>query len=330
MSTEKPPVCVTGANGFIGSWVVQTLLNRGYTTIHAAIFPGTDPSHLHSLAGASNPGVRILVHEVNILDADAVSRAIAGCGGGGVFHVASPCTLEDPVDPQKELVEPAVQGTINVLTAAKRFNVRRVVLTSSISAMVPNPGWPENKVFDESSWTDLDYCKSRQDEHRDLLTNVNADNRIHSIREWRKTNGNQDQLPSPTVSGSTKSVIVPLGAPLESLHHQTIAASTQPTTPGAKWAAAPGNGGFTSRPGQQLFSSSRPVHYQQAGPGSSSALRSAEFAERPHHDPLIGRRVMTRWPHDNNFYKAIITDYSAVDARHALVYDMNTPNETWE
>ncbi|KAL3349927.1 hypothetical protein AABB24_022801 [Solanum stoloniferum] len=162
MSTEKPPVCVTGANGFIGSWVVQTLLNRGYTTIHAAIFPGSDPSHLHSLAGASNPGVRILVHEVNILDTDAVSRAIAGCGGGGVFHVASPCTLEDPVDPQKELVEPAVQGTINVLTAAKKFNVRRVVLTSSISAMVPNPGWPENKVFDESSWTDLDYCKSRQ------------------------------------------------------------------------------------------------------------------------------------------------------------------------
>uniref|UniRef100_A0A0V0ICK5 Putative ovule protein n=1 Tax=Solanum chacoense TaxID=4108 RepID=A0A0V0ICK5_SOLCH len=176
------------------------------------------------------------------------------------------------------------------------------------------------------------------DEHRDLLTKVNADNRIHSIREWRKTNGNQpvhDQLPSPTVSGSRKrpkmsqSVIMPLGTPLESLHHQTIAASTQPTTPGAKWGAAPGNGGFRSRPGQQVFSSSRAVHYQQAAPGSSSALRSGELAERPR-DPLIGRRVMTRWPDDNNFYEAIITDYSAVDGRHALVYDMNTPNETWE
>lgn len=162
MANEKPPVCVTGANGFIGSWVVQTLLDRGYTIIHAAIFPGSDPSHLYSLAGASNAGIRLLVYEVNILDADAVARAIEGCAGGGVFHVASPCTLEDPVDPQKELVEPAVQGTINVLTAAKRFNVRRVVLTSSISAIVPNPGWPENKVFDESSWTDLDYCTSRQ------------------------------------------------------------------------------------------------------------------------------------------------------------------------
>lgn len=94
------------------------------------------------------------------------------------------------------------------------------------------------------------------DEHRDLLTKVNADNLIHRIREWRKTMGNQpvhDQLPSPTVSGSRKrpkmsqSVIMPLGAPLESLHHQTIAANTQPTTPGAKWGAAPGNGGLRSR-----------------------------------------------------------------------------------
>ncbi|XP_060208155.1 protein EMSY-LIKE 3-like isoform X6 [Lycium barbarum] len=175
------------------------------------------------------------------------------------------------------------------------------------------------------------------DEHRDLLTKVNADNLIHRIREWRKTMGNQpvhEQLPSPTVSGSRKrpkmsqSMIMPLGAPPESLHHQTIAASTQPTTPGAKWGAAPGNGGLRSRPDQSVFSS-KPIHYQQAGPGSSSALHSGELAERPR-DPLIGRRVMTRWPDDNNFYEAVITDYNAVDGRHALVYDINTPNETWE
>lgn len=165
MATQKPnninkseQVCVTGANGFIGSWVVRTLLDNGYTAIHAAVFPGSDASHLFSLPGAASAA--LVVHEANLLDADAMSRAVEGCSG--VFHVASPCTLEDPVDPQKELVDPAVQGTLNVLAAAKRFNVRRVVLTSSISAMVPNPGWTNDKPFDESSWTDLDYCKSRQ------------------------------------------------------------------------------------------------------------------------------------------------------------------------
>lgn len=76
--------------------------------------------------------------------------------------MASPCSLEDPVDPQKELVDPAVKGTINVLEAARRFGVRRVVITSSISAMVPNPRWSQGRVVDEESWTDLDYCVSRQ------------------------------------------------------------------------------------------------------------------------------------------------------------------------
>ncbi|CAI9101459.1 OLC1v1038789C1 [Oldenlandia corymbosa var. corymbosa] len=160
LTNTKEPVCVTGANGFIGSWIVKTLLERGYTTIHASIFPGSDPSHILSLPRAGLAAV--VVHEANLLDADAVSKAIEGCAGGGVFHVASPCTLEDPVDPQKELVEPAVQGTLNVLAAAKKFNVRRVVLTSSVSAMLPNPSWPIDKVFDETSWTDLDYCISRK------------------------------------------------------------------------------------------------------------------------------------------------------------------------
>lgn len=152
----KPPVLVTGANGFIGTWLVKTLIDAGYTAVHASVFPGSDASHLLSLPGAA--GV-VSIHEADILDPDAVTAAVAGCGG--VFHVASPCTLEDPRDPERELVAPAVEGTVNVLEAARRASVRRVVVTSSISAMVPNPGW-RGKAFDESAWTDIDYCKSRQ------------------------------------------------------------------------------------------------------------------------------------------------------------------------
>lgn len=55
---------------------------------------------------------------------------------------------------------PAVEGTLNVLRAAKEAGgVRRVVVTSSISAIVPSPGWPAGEVRDERCWTDTDYCE---------------------------------------------------------------------------------------------------------------------------------------------------------------------------
>ncbi|GKV46699.1 hypothetical protein SLEP1_g53676 [Rubroshorea leprosula] len=159
-NSKQPTVCVTGANGFIGSWLIRTLLEQGYTTIHACIYPGSDATHLFSLPGATDPHVQLVIHEADVLDSDAVWRAVEGCQG--VFHLASPCTLEHIKDPHNDLVLPAVQGTLNVLDAARRAKVRRVVLTSSIGAIVPNPNWDANRPFDESSWTDLDYCKAQQ------------------------------------------------------------------------------------------------------------------------------------------------------------------------
>ncbi|KAH7576081.1 hypothetical protein JRO89_XS02G0287600 [Xanthoceras sorbifolium] len=162
MATEpkkKAAVCVTGANGFIGSWLVRTLFQNGYTAVNAAVYPGSDSTHLLALS-KEEATTNLRIFEADVLDYKAVEKAVEGCVG--VFHVASPCSLDDPQDSEKELLLPAIQGTINVLEAAKKFKVRRVVLTSSISAMVPNPSWSNDKVFDETSWTDLDYCKSRK------------------------------------------------------------------------------------------------------------------------------------------------------------------------
>jgi hypothetical protein len=55
-----------------------------------------------------------------------------------------------------------------------------------------------------------------------------------------------------------------------------------------------------------------------------------EPGESGSYDPLIGRKVWTKWPEDNHFYEAVITDYRPAEGRHALVYDINTANETWE
>jgi nucleoside-diphosphate-sugar epimerase len=63
---------------------------------------------------------------------------------------------------QKELLEPAVKGTLNVLRAATDSGVGRVVLMSSKAAMSPNPDWPADKVMDEDSWADVDLLRKRQ------------------------------------------------------------------------------------------------------------------------------------------------------------------------
>lgn len=59
---------------------------------------------------------------------------------------------------------------------------------------------------------------------------------------------------------------------------------------------------------------------QVANHGSSGAAATNEPAEAASLDPLIGQKVMTRWPEDNNFYEAVITDYNPKEVLPKLLY----------
>ncbi|XAR58882.1 Cinnamoyl-CoA reductase [Bertholletia excelsa] len=96
---------------------------------------------------------------MDLLDYASIFAAVKGAVG--VFHVASPCIVDEVKDPEKELLDPAIQGTNNVLTAAKELGVRRVVVTSSISAITPSPNWPADVIKNEDCWTDEEYCKKK-------------------------------------------------------------------------------------------------------------------------------------------------------------------------
>ncbi|PKA50590.1 Cinnamoyl-CoA reductase 1 [Apostasia shenzhenica] len=155
MTTGGETVCITGGSGFIGSWLVRLLLDRGYT-VHATVQNLQDEGetrHLETLASAS----RLRLFQIDLLDPESIIAAVRGTAG--VFHLASPCIVDRVEDPERQLLDPAVKGTLNVLQAAYDSGVRRVVLTSSISAIIPSRGWPANVVKDESCWTDLDYCR---------------------------------------------------------------------------------------------------------------------------------------------------------------------------
>ncbi|KAG8379718.1 hypothetical protein BUALT_Bualt07G0118500 [Buddleja alternifolia] len=124
-------VCVTGAGGFIASWLVKLLLEKGYT-VRGTVRNPDDPknSHLRELEGAEE---RLILCRADLNDYQSLCDAINGCVG--VFHTACPVPVAD--DP--EMVDPAVNGAKNVMRAAAEAKVRRVVLTSSIGAIYMDP-----------------------------------------------------------------------------------------------------------------------------------------------------------------------------------------------
>ncbi|KAF3325854.1 Cinnamoyl-CoA reductase 1 [Carex littledalei] len=144
-------VCVTGASGFIASWLVKRLLERGYTVKGTVRKPDDDKNaHLRSLVGASD---RLELLQADLLDPESLRAAFAGCEG--VFHTASPVT-DDP----ELMIEPAVQGTRNVINVAADAGVKRVIFTSSIGTVYMNPQRSLDVPVDENCWSDLEYCKN--------------------------------------------------------------------------------------------------------------------------------------------------------------------------
>ncbi|KAL9994011.1 putative cinnamyl-alcohol dehydrogenase [Helianthus debilis subsp. tardiflorus] len=153
-------VCVTGASGYIASWVVKLLLDRGYT-VHATVRSLDDPKktqHLLALDGAKE---RLSLFEANLTAEGSFDSAVSGCVC--VFHTASPVLLSVD-DPQAQLIDPAVKGTLNVLkSAAKVPSLKRVVLTSSMAAVMVRSGHPEHGfVLDETWFSDPSLCEQKE------------------------------------------------------------------------------------------------------------------------------------------------------------------------
>jgi dihydroflavonol-4-reductase len=130
---KNRPVLVTGASGYVAGWLVKRLLDEGLT-VHAAV---RDPKqtdkvqHLRDLAEKSRGQLHFFA--ADLLVDGAYDQAMAGCEL--VYHTASPFTLKVQ-DTVRDLIDPALKGTRNVLESVNRSeSVKRVVLTSSVAAV---------------------------------------------------------------------------------------------------------------------------------------------------------------------------------------------------
>ena len=149
---RSKPVLVTGGTGYLAGVLIKELLHRGLT-VHTTVRDISNKSkyqYLQDLAatvaaintktaaagggdGSNKGNGTINFFQANLLEKGSFKHAMEGCSV--VFHTASPFKF-DFVDPQTELIEPAIFGTENVLNQANETpTVTRVVLTSSSLAV---------------------------------------------------------------------------------------------------------------------------------------------------------------------------------------------------
>ncbi|KAG6402380.1 hypothetical protein SASPL_134573 [Salvia splendens] len=180
MAEKGMSVCVTGAGGYVASWLIKLLVSQGYT-VHGTVRNPEDDKNAHLLS-FENAAEKLRLFKADLLDFDSILAAVKGCDG--LFHVASPTPSASVSNPEVEVVEPAVKGTLNVLKACSAANVSRVVVVSSCVAVVMNPNWPKGKVLDESCWSDTDYCRRTNNWYYYSKTAAESE-----ARKYAETNG---------------------------------------------------------------------------------------------------------------------------------------------
>ncbi|KAL1531822.1 Tetraketide alpha-pyrone reductase 2, variant 2 [Salvia divinorum] len=147
--------CVTGGTGLIAAYLIKSLLEKGHTVRTTARDPeNTDKvGYLMQLNGAKE---RLRIMRADLVEEGSFDAAVEGADG--VFHVASPVLV--PNDDNENLIDPCINGTLNVLKSCKKStSVKRVVLTSSCSSIRYRFDAEEASPLNESHWSDPEYCK---------------------------------------------------------------------------------------------------------------------------------------------------------------------------
>jgi UDP-glucose 4-epimerase len=154
---------VTGGAGFIGSNLVDALLQRGDEVV---VVDDLSTGKRENLEGALANGATL--EEIDIRDAEAVSEVVGRTRPDAIFHLAA------QIDVRKSVADPAadarinVEGSVNVLSAAQAHGVRRVVNTSTggaiygegkqLPAPEDHPSAPE-APYGLSKWCAEQYCE---------------------------------------------------------------------------------------------------------------------------------------------------------------------------
>ncbi|KZV66777.1 D-lactaldehyde dehydrogenase [Peniophora sp. CONT] len=203
---------VTGANGYLGTWVAKSFLDQGYHvrgTIRTAA-KGEELKRLFAAYGEKYESVIVK----DVLEDGAFDEAVKGAAL--VVHTLSPVTISSNPD---DTIPPAVQGTVGILKSAKKYQdtVKRVVVTGSVGCIAPINGDPA--VYDESLVNELDIQEVEQGS-RDFMSIYYAAKTIAEKKAWAFVRDNDATFDLVFIHGSA--FIGPPAHPLKSVKETSV------------------------------------------------------------------------------------------------------------
>tara|TARA_B100000212_G_scaffold257465_1_gene197611 strand:- start:118 stop:1119 length:1002 start_codon:yes stop_codon:yes gene_type:complete len=159
MQNHLKKVLVTGASGYIASHCIRVLLEKGFK-VKGSVRDLKKLDIKKKFLDDSLNKDNIEFCELNLLSDRGWNSAIKDCDY--LMHIASPCVIKEPKN-EIEIIKPAVEGTLRALNYANNSNIKKVILTSSIGAMLYGN---QKKYCKSSDWTDVSeyvgsYIKSK-------------------------------------------------------------------------------------------------------------------------------------------------------------------------
>ena len=140
-------VLVTGASGYIALHCVVELLKKGYAVKGSLRDMGRE-SEVRDAVKKVTKDDELEFCKLDLLSDKGWNEAAMDCDY--MLHLASPFIIGEPKN-EDELIVPAREGTMRAMNAAKKSNIKKVVLTSSIVAISYGH---DKKICSGDDWTD--------------------------------------------------------------------------------------------------------------------------------------------------------------------------------
>ncbi len=141
-------VLVTGATGYIGLHCIHQLLNQGYAVNGSVRSPDRKDEIFQALQNHNTSTENLNIFTFDLNDDEGWDEGMEGCDY--LLHVASPIALEN--HDEDFFVKPAVAGVNRAMKFAKKHNLKKVVLTSSVAAIYET--MESKSYYDENDWSD--------------------------------------------------------------------------------------------------------------------------------------------------------------------------------